>query len=186
MIRATCPHCTTDRDLAIDIDPTGKVTGVCAVHDIVLEGTVSRPAVSTVTIDRRTPYIGSGADGAHRSAAIDREEADTLDRHDPRRDELLDSAHRWDLQARAEDAEAMTNSAAILDALDAKPSGVARREIRIETGAHDRLDPVLHLVDHYPAGETATVSFALTRAILTSTDGAALTYAIRHLTEARR
>jgi len=80
----------------------------------------------------------------------------------------------------------MTVAAAILDALDAKPDDVDRREIRIETGAHDQLDPVLHLIDHYPADETATTSFALTRAILTSTDGIALTYAIRHLTEARR
>ena len=80
----------------------------------------------------------------------------------------------------------MTVAAAILDALDAKPADAERREIRIETGTHDRLDLVLHLIDHYPAGETATTSFALTRAILTSTDGIALTYAIRHLTEARR
>ena len=145
--------------------------------------------------DRR-PYIGYGIEGARRSAAIDREEADTLDRLDPRRDELLDSARRWEQQARSfthpeptrrDQPTSLTLTDAILAALDAKPDDAERREIRIEVAkSHPRLDPVLHLIDHYPAGETATTSFALTRAILTSTDGIALTYAIRHLTEARR
>jgi hypothetical protein len=48
--------------------------------------------------DRR-PYVGTGSDGARRSAAIDRSEADGLHRDDPRRRELLDSADEWDRQA---------------------------------------------------------------------------------------
>jgi hypothetical protein len=47
----------------------------------------------------RLPYVGTGADGARRSAEIDRTEADGLDAADPRRDELLQSADRWELQA---------------------------------------------------------------------------------------
>jgi hypothetical protein len=47
----------------------------------------------------RRPYVGEGADGAHRSAAIDRSEADQYDSDDPRRQERLDSAALWDAQA---------------------------------------------------------------------------------------
>jgi len=47
----------------------------------------------------RTPYVGNGADGAWRSAQIDREEADVHDMGDPRRDELIASARRWEAQA---------------------------------------------------------------------------------------
>lgn len=47
----------------------------------------------------RNPYVGAGADGARRSANVDLEEADTLDRTDPRRDELIASAARWVNQA---------------------------------------------------------------------------------------
>jgi hypothetical protein len=96
MIRATCPHCTVDRDLVLSADEAGKVTGICAVHDIVLEGTLGYPPLA---VERR-PYVSHGIDGALRSATIDREEADTLAPGDPRRDELLDSARRWDQQAR--------------------------------------------------------------------------------------
>lgn len=49
-----------------------------------------------MTLVPRNPYVGSGADGARRSAQIDREEADTLPANDSRRDDLLDSARRWD------------------------------------------------------------------------------------------
>jgi hypothetical protein len=49
----------------------------------------------------RHPYVGEGADGARRSAQIDREEAATLDAHDPRRATLLESAARWEQQAEA-------------------------------------------------------------------------------------
>jgi hypothetical protein len=52
---------------------------------------------------KRWPYVGEGADGARRSAQIDREEADTLDSSDPRRDELLLSAAAWELQAEREE-----------------------------------------------------------------------------------
>ncbi len=49
--------------------------------------------------DDRTPYVGSGEDGARRSADIDRNEADTLAWNDPRRDELEKSARAWKDQA---------------------------------------------------------------------------------------
>jgi hypothetical protein len=49
----------------------------------------------------RTPYVGDGAEGARRSAAIDREEADVTDPADPRYGVLLASARLWDEQARA-------------------------------------------------------------------------------------
>lgn len=47
----------------------------------------------------REPYVGEGRDGCLRSAAIDRSEAEGLDREDPRREELLASAQRWEEQA---------------------------------------------------------------------------------------
>lgn len=53
----------------------------------------------------RNPYVGAGADGARRSAQIDREEVDGLDRDDPRRDQLLASADAWDRQAAELDAD---------------------------------------------------------------------------------
>jgi hypothetical protein len=52
-------------------------------------------------IDRQ-PYVGHGADGARRSAAIDREEAATLDRDEPRHALLLASAEKWEQQAERE------------------------------------------------------------------------------------
>lgn len=55
--------------------------------------------------DWRRPYVGDGADGARRSAAIDRDELDTLDRDDPRWDTIAESAERWDAQAKALDQE---------------------------------------------------------------------------------
>jgi putative phage-type endonuclease len=49
--------------------------------------------------DHRIPYVGDGLDGCRRSAQMDREEADGLDLLDPRIDELLASADRWEAQA---------------------------------------------------------------------------------------
>lgn len=49
--------------------------------------------------EERTPYVGSGEDGARRSARIDREEAELLDVFDERREALLRSAERWEAQA---------------------------------------------------------------------------------------
>ncbi len=48
----------------------------------------------------RTPYVGSGEDGARRSAEIDREEADRVDIFDSRYNRLLESAESWEAQAR--------------------------------------------------------------------------------------
>lgn len=47
----------------------------------------------------RNPYVGSGADGARRSAQIDREELALLSRDDPRRETLEASIERWERQA---------------------------------------------------------------------------------------
>lgn len=47
----------------------------------------------------RNPYVGAGADGARRSAQIDREERDTLDAADPRHGVLEQGARRWEEQA---------------------------------------------------------------------------------------
>ena len=52
-----------------------------------------------MTVSQRRPYVGEGADGCSRSAQIDREEADTLDALDTRRDELYISAEAWERQA---------------------------------------------------------------------------------------
>lgn len=53
----------------------------------------------------RNPYVGSGADGARRSADIDRDELDILDLDDPRREYLEESVERWERQAEKEDRE---------------------------------------------------------------------------------
>lgn len=53
----------------------------------------------------RNPYVGTGADGARRSANIDRDELDTLDTDDPRREALQESVERWEQQAREEDRD---------------------------------------------------------------------------------
>ena len=55
--------------------------------------------------DHRDPYVGDGADGARRSAQIDREEVDCLDHGTPRYDMLLASAAAWDRQADELDAD---------------------------------------------------------------------------------
>lgn len=47
----------------------------------------------------RRPYVGEGADGARRSAQIDRDEAATLEPGE-RRQALMASAARWDRIAR--------------------------------------------------------------------------------------
>lgn len=51
----------------------------------------------------RNPYVGSGADGARRSANIDRDELDTLDTDDPRREAIEESIERWEKQAEEEE-----------------------------------------------------------------------------------
>jgi hypothetical protein len=53
------------------------------------------PTAAEPVATDRIPYVGEGADGARRSAEIDRSEADGLD-PGPRRDEVLASAAEWD------------------------------------------------------------------------------------------
>lgn len=64
----------------------------------VAEPVMCRHCGSTICRDCRDPYVGEGADGARRSAQIDREEADTFD-PGTRRTELLISADKWEWQA---------------------------------------------------------------------------------------
>jgi hypothetical protein len=59
----------------------------------------------TYGVPVRDPYVGEGADGARRSARIDREEAETLPKTDARRTVLELSARRWDDQAAFLEAE---------------------------------------------------------------------------------
>jgi hypothetical protein len=47
----------------------------------------------------RAPCVGSGEDGCRRSAQVDREQADGLSWEDPRKEELHQSAERWEEQA---------------------------------------------------------------------------------------
>lgn len=58
-----------------------------------------RECGSPLCHDCRLPYVGDGADGARRSAQIDREESHTLDRSDPGVERLEESAVRWERQA---------------------------------------------------------------------------------------
>lgn len=55
--------------------------------------------------DDRIPYVGDGADGCLRSAAIDRSEADCYDHSDPRASERAASAIRWEEQAQRSNRE---------------------------------------------------------------------------------
>lgn len=54
----------------------------------------------------RDPYVGEGADGARRSAQIDREEADCYTLDDPRVGALIESAIAWEQQAADLDQQA--------------------------------------------------------------------------------
>lgn len=51
------------------------------------------------------PWVGHGADGARRSAAIARDELGTLAMSDPRYDDLEAQALAWDLRAADLEAE---------------------------------------------------------------------------------
>lgn len=58
-----------------------------------------KPVVVAAREPHRHPYVGEGVDGARRSAQVDEEEADMLDRPDPRVELLRESAARWRRQA---------------------------------------------------------------------------------------
>lgn len=62
----------------------------------------------------RLPYVGAGADGARRSAEIDRSEADGFDPGEDR-DRCLTSAEEWDRQARTIELETRAKLADRLD-----------------------------------------------------------------------
>ena len=73
-----------------------------------LDGILTGITIERIRLERlthRRPYVGEGADGARRSAQIDREEADTLKGLELR-EAVLASASRWDRQALALDAVA--------------------------------------------------------------------------------
>ena len=59
----------------------------------------SAPGLGRRPAGHRPPYVGAGADGARRSADIDRSEADCMTTGSARWDELQASASRWDAQA---------------------------------------------------------------------------------------
>lgn len=82
----------------------------------------------------REPYVGGGADGARRSARIDREEADGLDRDAPRREECLASARRWDAQADALDRVIGTSDRLAPIARSDDPVGEALRLAPVRDG----------------------------------------------------
>lgn len=83
-----------EHDVAGEPEPErGAVVG-----DLDLDAAVEAPPEPEPLEDRR-PYVGTGADGARRSAQIDREERDTLPAGAERRDELEESARRWEAQA---------------------------------------------------------------------------------------
>jgi hypothetical protein len=50
-------------------------------------------------MELRNPYVGTGIEGALRSAEIDQTEADTYPARSEQRERALDSARRWRLQA---------------------------------------------------------------------------------------
>lgn len=64
----------------------------------------------------RIPYVGEGADGARRSAEIDRNEADTLDPGEAR-DACLASAAAWDAQAERLEEETLVDATGTLVAV---------------------------------------------------------------------
>lgn len=81
----------------------------------------------SATVTYRTPYVGAGRDGCLRSAQIDREEADGLDRSDPRYDDLLVSAERWEAQAREIRLRCPSNHAEFAEAVAAYEDEVRQR-----------------------------------------------------------
>lgn len=95
-----CERCHGRGHLPDEVDADDAPAPCPCTADTPLEPvpTLILPWLPTTTVALRIPYVGDGADGARRSAAIDREEADTVDDPD-RRAALLDSAARWDAQA---------------------------------------------------------------------------------------
>jgi putative phage-type endonuclease len=105
--------------------------------------------------DHRIPYVGDGPDGCRRSAEIDRTEADGLDLLDPRIDELLASADRWEAQALDLEAQAIvrvhggpatgdTAAHAVLDKLS-KPRGYTIEGSAFLTDEHESRKPTDHV-----------------------------------------
>lgn len=78
----------------------------------------------TLLEGHRDPYVGASADGARRSAQIDREEADGLDRTDHRREALIVSALRWEQQADDLEAEPVLSGPAERAIIDEHAPGL--------------------------------------------------------------
>lgn len=108
-----------------DHDPLVEVAAIGLDRQLDVDLAASAVAAEAPS-DHRDPYVGAGADGARRSAQIDREEADCLDRGTPRYDMLLSSAAAWDRQADE------------LDAADPAEPGVM--EAWMADGSHDPAD----------------------------------------------
>ena len=68
------------------------------------DAAIEAARVATDSLTMRTPYVGNGAEGARRSAQIDREELDAYSPDDPQRTKIEQSAARWDQQAEMLDA----------------------------------------------------------------------------------
>jgi hypothetical protein len=58
-----------------------------------------QPAPGRGLVGYREPYVGTGSDGARRSAEIDRTEAETVHAGSARWYELMGSAAKWEVQA---------------------------------------------------------------------------------------
>lgn len=94
----------------------------------------------------RNPYVGAGEDGARRSAQIDREEWDGLAWDDPRRDELMASAQRWEDQAHR----------LMLERVGPRPS---LEQVRADVGNEEWL-AALALVDLSPTLRASVAGYA--------------------------
>lgn len=95
-------------------------------------------ATRASTRDHRRPYVGQGAAGARRSAQIDREEIDGLDRvaDEGRIETLESSATRWDAQA--DEIDALETAAAMAEETAPSTAELLKRHA-VEVGEIDGL-----------------------------------------------
>lgn len=89
----------TVADLEAALADADPLTRIRLQRQLDAERAALRAVDQLVSPGHRSPYVGDGVDGALRSAQIDREEADCLDRTDARYERLLDSAAAWERQA---------------------------------------------------------------------------------------
>lgn len=99
----------------------------------------------------RRPYVGKGADGARRSAQVDRDELATLGLDHPRRETLEQSIAEWEAQAAALDEAG--------EWLRSRPEAIQRVAREFPPGCTVRTKPGVILLVPAPGVDGDVVSY---------------------------